>query len=106
MRILTTVGFLDKPSVHWEYRNPKEPLEMLPLIPRMDKPHIVLNAQIKQECNYGPDRNLQQKWKWAAKKEKEKDVDHSQMSLVSKLIIQCGHKVNRPAYISEKKHLC
>ena len=103
MTILPTVGFPDKPSVHWEYRNPKEPLEMLPLIPRMDKPHIVLNGQIKQECNYGSDRNLQQKQKWAAKKEQEKDVDHSQTSSVSKLIIQHGHKVNCPAYISVKE---
>ena len=103
MTILPTVGFPDKPSVHWEYRNPKEPLEMLPLIPRMDKPHVVLNGQIKQECNYGPDRNLQQKRKWAAKKEQEKDVDHSQTSSVSKLIIQRGHKVNCPAYISVKE---
>ena len=103
MRILRTVGFPDKPSVHWEYQNPKEPLEMLPLIPRMNKPHIVLNGQIKQECNYGPYMNFQQKQKWAAKKEKEKDIDHSQMSLVSKLIIQRGHKVNCPAYISVKE---
>ena len=86
MRILPTVGFPDKPSVHWEYWNPKEPLEMLPLIPRMDKPHVVLNGQIKQECNYGPNRNLWQKWKWAAKKEQEKDVDHSQTSSVAKAL--------------------
>ena len=76
---------------------------MLPLIPRMDKPHIVLNGQIKQECNCGPNRNLQQKRKWAVKKEQEKDVDHSQTSSVSKLIIQRGHKVNCPAYISVKE---
>ena len=76
---------------------------MLPLIPRMDKPHVVLNGQIKQEWNHGPDRNLWQKRKWAAKKQQEKDVDHSQTSSVSKLIIQRGHKVNCPAYVSVKE---
>ena len=76
---------------------------MLPLIPRMNKPHIVLSGQIKQECNYGPNRNLRQKRKWATKKEKEKDIDHSQTSSVSKVIIQCGHTVNCPAYICVKE---
>ena len=72
MRILPTVGFPDKLSVHWEYHNPKEPLEMLPLIPRMDKPHIVLNGQIKKECNYGPDRNLLQKTEMGSQERKRK----------------------------------
>ena len=89
--------------MHCEYQNPKEPLSTLPLIPRQTKPHVVLAGQIKQECNYGPDRNLSQKRKYAAKKEKEKNVDHSQMSSVSKLMIQCGHKVNCPAYICVKE---
>ena len=89
--------------MHWEYRNPKEPLSTLPLIPRQTKPHVVLAGQIKQECNYEPDRNLSQKRKYAAKKEKEKNVDHSQTSSVSKLIIQRGHKVDCPAYICVKE---
>ena len=76
---------------------------MLPLIQRLEKPHVVLTGQIKQECNYGPNRNLQQKWKWAAKKEKEKDVDHSQTSSVVKVIIQHGHKVNCLAHICIKE---
>ena len=89
--------------MHWEYSNPKEPLSTLPLIPRQTKPHVVLAGQIKQKCNYRPDRNLNQKSKYTAKKEKEKNVDHSQTSSVSKLIIQCGHKVDCPAYICVKE---
>ena len=89
--------------MHWEYRNPKELLSTLPLIPRQTKLHVVLAGQIKQECNYGPDRNLSQKRKYAVKKEKEKNVDHSQMSSVSKLIIQHGHKVDCLAYICVKE---
>ena len=56
-----------------------------------------------QECNYGPDRNQRQKRKWAAKKEKDKNVDHSQTSFVPKLIIQKGHKVDCPAVITIKE---
>ena len=77
---------------------PKKPLDMLPLILRLDQPHIMLTSQIKQECNYEPDRNVQPKSKWAAKKEKEKKIDHSQMSSVAKVIIQHSHKVNCPAH--------
>ena len=51
---------------------PKEPLHLLPLIPRRNKPHIVLPGQITLECNYGPDRNQRQKKKWAFKKDKDK----------------------------------
>lgn len=101
--MIKIVEIPEKPSVHWEYRNPKDPIDMLPLIPKMDKPLIVLPGHIKQECNYGPDRNLRQKRKWAAKKEKDKDVDHSQTSSVSKVIIQRGHKVNCPAHICIKE---
>ena len=89
--------------MHWEYRNPKEPFSTLPLIPRQTKPHVALAGQIKQEYNYGPDRNLSQKRKYAAKKEKEKNMDHSQTSSVSKLIIECGHKVDCLAYICVKE---
>ena len=101
-----TVPILDFPeklSVHWEYRNPKEPLSMLPVMPRMEKPHVVLSGQIKQECNYGPDRNVRHKRKWAEKKEKDKNVDHSQTATVSKVIIQHGHKVDCSAYICVKE---
>ena len=97
------IGFPEKPCVYWEYRNPKDPLDYVPIIPRRDKPHIVLPGELKQECNYGPDRNLRQKKKWAAKKEKDKDIDHSQTSYVSKLIIQRGHKVDCPATICMKE---
>ena len=100
---MAIVDFPAKPSVYWEYRNPKEPLDMLPVMPRMEKPHVVLSGQIKQECNYGPDRNLRQKRKWAEKKQTDKDVDHSQTASVSKVIIQCGHKVDCPAYICVKE---
>ena len=100
---MAIVDFPAKPSVYWEYRNPKEPLDMLPVMPRMEKPHVVLSGQIKQECNYGPDRNLHQKRKWAEKKQKDKDVDHSQTASVSKVIIQRGHKVDCPAYICVKE---
>ena len=89
--------------MHWEYRKPKEPLSTLPLIPRQTKQHVVLAGQIEQECNYGPDRNLSQKRKHAAKKEKEKNMDHSQTSSVLKLIIQRGHKVDCPTYICVKE---
>ena len=53
MTTVAIVGFPEKMSTHWEYQNSKEPLDILPLIPRMDKTHIVLSGQIKQECNYG-----------------------------------------------------
>ena len=92
--------------MHWEYRNPKELLSTLPLIPRQTKLHVVLAGQIKQKCNYGPDRNPSQKRKYAAKKEKEKNMDHSQTSSVSKLIIQHGHKVDCLAYICVKEGFC
>ena len=97
------LGLPEKPSVYWEYRNPKEPLDYVLIIPRRDKLHIVLPGELKQECNYGPDRNLRQKRKWAVKKEEDKDIDHSQTSYVSKLIIQQGHKVDCPATISMKE---
>ena len=100
---MVIAAFPEKLSVYWEYRNPKEPLDILPLMLRMEKPHVVLSGQIKQECNYGPDRNLWQKCKWAKKKEGDKDVDHSQTSSVSKVIFQRGHKVNCPAYICIKE---
>ena len=97
------VDFPEKPSVHWEYRNPKKPLSMLPVMPRMEKLHVILRGQIKQECNYGPDQNVRHKRKWAKKKEKDKNVDHSQTAAVSKVIIQRGHKVDCPAYICVKE---
>ena len=103
MKNVPIVDFPQKPSVHWEYCNPKEPLSMMPLVPKRDKPHVILCGQIKQECNYGPDRNLRQKRKWAAKKEHEKDVDHSQTASVSKVIIQHGHKVDCPTCICIKE---
>ena len=76
---------------------------MMLLVPRREKPHVILCGQIKQECNYEPDRNLRQKHKWAAKKEQEKDVDHSQTASVTKVIIQRGHKVDCPACICIKE---
>ena len=78
----------DKLSVHWEYRNPKDPLTIVPLVPRSNKPHIILPGVYTFDCNYGPDRNKPNKCKWADQKAKDKNVDHSQMSSVSKLIIQ------------------
>ena len=51
---MTTVAIVGFPEcVHWEYQNPKESLNILPLIPQMDKAHVVLTGEIKQECNYG-----------------------------------------------------
>ena len=43
------LGLPEKRSVYWEYRNPKEPLDYVPIIPRWDKPHIVLPGELKQE---------------------------------------------------------
>ena len=78
-----------------QYRNPKEPLTILP-------PHVILPGVYSLDCNYGPDRNKPNKWKWIDRKTKEKDVDHNQTASVSKLIIQQGHKEDCPAKISIK----
>ena len=102
---LTFSDFPEKPSVHIEYRNPKDPIEVVPLVPRTGKgtPHVVLPGVCSMDCNYGPDRNKANKSKWVAKKTAQKDVDHSQTSSVSKLIIQRGHKVDCPAKIAMKE---
>ena len=89
-----------------QYRNPKEPLTILPLVPAMNTPHVILPGVYSLDCYYGPDRNKLNKWKWIDRKTKEKDVDHNQTASVSKLIIQQGHKVDCPAKISIKETYC
>ena len=81
---------------------------MVPLVPRTGQgtPHVILPGVCSMDCNYGPDRNKANKNKWVAKKTVQKDVDHSQTSSVSKVIIQRGHKVNCPAKISMKETFC
>ena len=96
-------GIPDKINVSWEYRNPKDSLAILPLVPRNKQPHIVLTGVYSLDCNYGPDRNKANKRKWVDKKNSEKDVDHSQTSSMAKVIIQRGHKVDCPAKISVKE---
>ena len=78
---------------------------MVPLVPRTpaSTPHVILPGVCSMDCNYGPDRNKANKSKWVAKKTGQKDVDHSQTSSVSKVIIQRGHKVNCPAKITMKE---
>ena len=89
--------------MHLQYRNPKEPLTTLPLVPQTNTAHVILPGVYSLDCNYGPDRNKPNKRKWVEKKTKEKDVDHNQTASVSKLIIQRGHKVDCPAKICIKE---
>ena len=89
-----------------QYRNPKEPLTIVPLVPAMNTPHVILPGVYSLDCNYGPDRNKLNKWKWIDRKTNEKDVDHNQTASMSKLIIQRGHKVACPATISIKETYC
>ena len=96
-------GFPEKPACYWEYRNPKDNVGMIPLVPRSDQPHVILPGVYSFNCNYGPDRNKSNKHKWSERKSAEKDVDHSQTSSVAKVIIQQGHKVDCPAKISVKE---
>ena len=51
---------------------------ILPLVPPMNRPHVILPGVYSLDCNYGPDRNKLIKWKWVDRKTKEKDVDHNQ----------------------------
>ena len=78
-------------------------MTMLPLVPRGEKPHVILPGVYSFDCNYGPDCNKSNKRKWSEKKDTEKNVDHSQTSSVAKLIIQRGHKVHCPAKICVKE---
>ena len=71
-------------------------------MPRREQPHIVLSGILVYECNYGPGRNLTDKWEAMEHREKKQNVDHSQAG-VSKLQIQWGHKVNCPAQICVKE---
>ena len=98
--------FPEKPAVHLQYRNPKEPLTILPLVPQTNTAHVILPGVYSLDCNYGPDRNKPNKRKWLDRKTKEKDVDHNQTASVSKLIIQRGHKVDCPAKICIKETYC
>ena len=88
--------------VYWEYRLPSENTALLALVPKRDKPHIVVPGLHILECNYGPERNKWNKRKAAERQEKKQNVDHSQAS-VSTVHIQRGHKVDCPARICIKE---
>ena len=106
----TLTEFPEDPVVHVEYRNPKDPLHILPLVPRSGSgtgtSHVILPGVCSLDCNYGPDRNKANKKKWVEKKMSQKGVDHSQTAAVAKLIIQCGHKVDCPAKICITETFC
>ena len=80
-------AFPGKPSLFWEYKNPSESTALIPVVPRREKPHIVLPGILVYECNYGPERNSTNKPKATECHEKKQNVDHSQAG-VSKLQIQ------------------
>ena len=88
--------------VYWEYRLPTENTALLPLVPKRDKPHVVVPGLHILECNYGPERNKWNKRKAAERREEKQNVDHSQAS-VSTVRIQRGHKVDCPARICIKE---
>ena len=88
--------------VYWEYRLPTENTALLALVPKRDKPHVVVPGLHILECNYGPERNKWNKRKAAERREKKQNVDHSQAS-VSTVHIQRGHKVDCPAWICIKE---
>ena len=69
---------------------------------KKDKPHIVLPGLHILDCNYGPEQNKWNKKKAAECRERKQNVDHPQAS-VSKVQIQCGHKVDCPTWICIKK---
>ena len=95
-------AFPRKPSVHWEYKLPSENPAVLSVVPRNDKPHVVLSGIHILDCNYGPERNQWNKKKAAECREKKQNVDHPQAS-GSKMQIQRGHKVDCPARINIKE---
>ena len=95
-------AFPGQPSVHWEYKMPSENPAVLAVVPKNDKPHVVLSGVHILDCNYGPERNKWNKKKAAERREKKQNVNHPQAS-GSKMQIQHGHKVDCPARIIIKE---
>ena len=95
-------AFPGKPSVYWEYKLQSENAAVLAVVPKKDKPHVVLPGIHILDCNYGPERNKWNKQKAAERRERKQNVDHPQAS-GSKLQLQRGHKVDCPARIIVKE---
>ena len=81
---------------------PSENPAVLSVVPKNDKPHVVLSGIHILDCNYGPERNKWNKKKAAECREKKQNMDHPQAS-GSKMQIQRGHKVDCPARIIIKE---
>ena len=81
-------------AVYWEYKLPSDNTALLAVVPKKDKPHIVLPGLHILDCNYGPEQNKWNKRKAAEGGEKKQNVDHSQASV---------SKVDCPARICIKE---
>ena len=95
-------AFPGQPAVHWEYKLPSDNTALVAVVPKKDKPHIVLPGLHILDYNYWPEQNKWNKRKTAECREEKQNVDCSQAS-VSKVQIQCGHKVNCTARICIKE---
>ena len=70
--------------VYWEYKLPSDNTALLAVVPKKDKPHVVLPGLHILDCNYGPERNKWNNRKAAEGREKKQNVDHSQASVCLK----------------------
>ena len=81
---------------------PSENPAVLAVVPKNDKPTVVLSGIHILDCNYGPEHNKWNKNKAAERREKKQNINHPQAS-GSKMQIQRGHKVDCPAQIIIKE---